>query len=110
MFYIPNNGLIRHKPREPAEYVTVPCMDIGHRSLVVAKAWVRRKSTSHPKVNLDMSGDFRFRTFANPQAKTWFSDAIEATVAFWANFILPYYPPKSYSLLLYKDFICLVTI
>jgi hypothetical protein len=55
-------------------------MDLGHRSLVVAKAWARGKSTSHPKVNLDMNGDFGFRTFANPQAQTWFSDAIESSL------------------------------
>jgi hypothetical protein len=74
----PNSNLIRHKPREPAEYVSVPCTDLSHRSLVVAKAWARGKSTSQSKANLDMSGDFGFRTFANPQAHTWFSDAIEA--------------------------------
>ena len=51
-------------------------MDLGHRSLVVANDWVRRKSTTQPEINLDMSGDFGFQTFANPQAQTWFSDAI----------------------------------
>jgi hypothetical protein len=39
-----NIGTKLHQPREPAEYVTVSCMDIGHRSLVVANAWVRGKS------------------------------------------------------------------
>ena len=55
-------------------------MDLGYRSLVVAKARVRGKSTFHLKVDLDMSGDFWFRTFANPQAQTWISDAIEASL------------------------------
>jgi hypothetical protein len=76
----PNKILVRHKPWGPAEYFTVPCMDLGHRSLVVAKAWVRGKSSSHPKVNLIMSGDSGFRTFVNSQAQTWFSDAIEASL------------------------------
>ena len=43
-------------------------MDLEHPSLVVAKAWVRGKSTFEPDVNLDMSGDFGFRIFVNPQA------------------------------------------
>ncbi len=68
-----NTGTKLRQPREPAEYVTVPCMDIGYRSLVGARAWVRRKSTSNPKVNLDTSGDFGFRIFGNPQAQAWFS-------------------------------------
>jgi hypothetical protein len=68
------------KPREPAEYISIPCMDIGFQSLVVANAWVRGKNTSNPKVNLDMNGDFGFRIFGNPQAQTWFSDAIEASI------------------------------
>jgi hypothetical protein len=67
------------KPREPAKYIIVACMDIGHHNLVVAKAWVRGKHTLPPKVNLDMNGDFGFRIFGNPQAQTWFSDAIEAS-------------------------------
>jgi hypothetical protein len=44
-------------------------MDFGYRSLVVARAWVQGKSTSNPKVNLDISGDFGFRIFGNPQAQ-----------------------------------------
>jgi len=75
-----NTGTKFHQPREPAEYVSVPCMDIGHRSLVVANAWVRGKSTSNPKVYLDFNGDFGYRIFGNPQAQTWFSDAIEASL------------------------------
>ena len=71
---------MRYQPTEQAEYVTLPCMDIGHESLFVAKARVRGKSTLHPKVNLDMSGDSGFRTFGNPQAQMWFSDAIEASL------------------------------
>lgn len=79
-----NTSASRHRlPREPAEYVTVPCMDINDQCLIVAKAWVRGKSTSQgymflSQVNLDMSGEFGFRTFGNPQAQKWFSDAIEA--------------------------------
>jgi len=69
----------RH-PREPVEYVIIPCMDIGFKSHVVANAWVRGKITSNPKVNLDMNGDFGFRIFGNQQAQTWFSHAIEASV------------------------------
>jgi hypothetical protein len=38
------------------------------------------KNTHNPKVNLDMSGDFGFRIFRNPQAKIWFLDAIEASL------------------------------
>ena len=55
-------------------------MNIGHQNLVVANAWVRGKHTLNPKVNLDMNGDFGFRNFGNPQAHTWFSDAIEASL------------------------------
>ena len=55
-------------------------MDIGYRSLVVARAWVRGKSALNPKVNLNASRDFGFRIFGNPQAQTWFSDAIEASI------------------------------
>jgi len=75
-----NIGTKLHQPRELAEYVSVPCMDIGHRSLVVANAWVRGKSTSNPKVNLDFNGDFGYRIFGNPHAQTWLSDAIEASL------------------------------
>jgi hypothetical protein len=53
-------------------------MDIGYHSLVVAKALVREKITLHPKVELDTSGNFGFRTFGNPQAQAWFSNAIES--------------------------------
>ncbi len=56
-------------------------MDIGYRSLVVARVCIRGKSTLlNPKVNLYTSGDFGFRIFGNPQAQTWFSDAIEASI------------------------------
>ncbi len=68
------------KLRQPREHATVPCMYIGYRSLVVARAWVRGKSTSNPQVNSDTSGDFGFQIFENPQAQTWFSDAIEANI------------------------------
>ena len=104
-----NNLLTRHNPREPAKYVTVPCMDLRHRSFVVAKAWVRGKSTSQPKVNLDMSGDFGFQIFGNPHAQTWFSDAIEASL--WGKHhpaLIPtiYLERKKSSPLLYKEVIC----
>ena len=55
-----NTGSKLRQPNELGEYVTVPCMDIGYRSLVSARAWVRGKSTSNPKVDLDISGDFDF--------------------------------------------------
>ena len=55
-----NTGTKLHQPTKQAEYVTVPCMEIGHRSLFVANAWVLGKSTSNPKVNLDFNGEFRF--------------------------------------------------
>ncbi len=55
-------------------------MDIGHRSLVVANAWARGKSTSNPKVNQDFNGDFDYRIFGNLQAQTWFSDAMEPSL------------------------------
>jgi len=55
-------------------------MDIGHRSLVVANAWARGKSTSNPKVSMDFNGNFGYRIFGNPQAQTWFSDVIEASL------------------------------
>ncbi len=55
-------------------------MDIGHSSLVAANAWVRGKSTSNPKVNLDFNGCFGYRIFGNPQAQTWLSDAIEVSL------------------------------
>ncbi len=35
---------------------------------------------ANPKVNLDMNGNFGFHIFGNPQAQTWFSDAIEASI------------------------------
>ena len=75
-----NTGTKLRQPRELAEYVYVPCMEIGYRSLVVARAWVRGKSTSNPKVNLDTSGDCGFRIFGNLHAQTWFSDAFEASL------------------------------
>ena len=68
------------KPKEPAVYATIPCMNIGFESLVVANAWVRGKNTSNPKLNLNIYGDFGFRIFGNPQAKTWFIDAMEASI------------------------------
>ena len=73
-----NTGTKLRQSKEPAEYVTVPCMDIGCSSLVVARAWARGKSTSNPKVILDINGDFGFRIFGNPHAQTWIPDAIEA--------------------------------
>ena len=75
-----NTGTKLRQSKEPAKYVAVPCMDIGYRSLVVACAWVRNKSTSSPKVNLNVNGDFGFRIFGNHQAQTSFSDAIEANI------------------------------
>jgi hypothetical protein len=65
---ITNTDIPYRQPREPAEYITVPCMDIGHQNLVVAKAWVRGKHTLNPKVNLDMNGDSGFRIIGNPHA------------------------------------------
>ena len=73
-------GIPHRQAREPEEYITVPCIYIGHQNLVVAKAWVRGKHALNPKVNLDMNGDFGFRIVGNPQAQTWFSDAIEASL------------------------------
>ena len=66
LHYTTNTGIPHRQPREPAEYITVPCMDIGHPNLVAAKAWVRGKHTLNPKVKLDMNGDFGFRIFGNP--------------------------------------------
>ena len=63
---ITNTGIPHRQPREPAEYITVPCMDIGHHNLVVAKAWFRGRHTLTPKVNLDMNGYIGFRIFGEP--------------------------------------------
>jgi hypothetical protein len=61
-------------------------MDIGYRSLLDARAWVRGKSTTNPKVNLDISGDFGFRIFGNPMRKHDFRMPLK--LAFWTNIIL----------------------
>ena len=37
------SGIKNRQPRELAEYINIPCMDIGFQSLVVANAWVRGK-------------------------------------------------------------------
>ena len=67
------------QPRELAEYVTVPCMDIGYRSPIVARAWVRGKSTSNHKVNLNASGDFGFRIFGTPRHQHGFRMPLKQT-------------------------------
>jgi len=77
---ITKTGILHRLPREPADYITVPCMDIGRYILVVAKSWAWGKHTLNPKVNLDMNGDIGFKIFGNPHAHAWFSNTIEASL------------------------------
>ena len=94
-----NTGTKLRQPWESAKYVTIHCMDIGYRSLVVDRAWVRGKSASNPKVNLDISGVFGFWIFGNPQAQTWLSDAIEAII--WGNYHPAFITQTQYELNFY---------